>query len=85
MIKKLYSVYDSAVESYGPPMPFHTKGEALRWWGQACNDATLPMKASPTDYSLFELGEMDDKDASFQLLKAPERIGMAHEFIHKEQ
>ena len=39
MLMKMYSVYDSKVEAYLPPLFYKSKGEFLRAFGEACNDS----------------------------------------------
>lgn len=77
MIKKIYSVFDSATGVYSAPFLSVTQPEALRSWYKACQDDQLPFKSSPADFSLFELGSFDDSEGSFLCHKAPLNLGTA--------
>ena len=57
---KVYSVFDSAVGSYGHPMNFLTRGQALRWFGDEVQNPNSQFAKHPKDFTLFELGEYDD-------------------------
>lgn len=61
MLKRVFAVYDSKVEAYMQPFYARTTGEALRSWEQACNDGNSPMSQHPSDFTLLEIGEYNEK------------------------
>jgi len=81
MLLKVYSVYDSKVEAYLPPLYFKSKGEFLRSFAEAANDPKSNIGKYPADYTAFEIGEWDDSNCSFKLHKALISIGTANEFV----
>ena len=80
MIYRVYTVYDSAAESYMQPFYLPSKGQAIRSFTDAVNDPSHAFSKYPDDYTLFELGSYDDSKAQFFLLSAPKSIGVAVEF-----
>lgn len=80
MILKIFTVYDSKVESYFPPFFERSKGGALRAFEQSCNDASHIFSKYPQDYCLFEIGEYDDQNATIDTHPAPISMGLAIEF-----
>lgn len=78
---KVFSVYDSKVESYFKPFYCQTKGEAIRSFTEISNDNTSQIGKYPEDFTLFEVGEFDDANCSFELLDTPSSIGKAIEFV----
>lgn len=80
MILNIFSVYDSAAESYLQPFFMQTKGQAIRAFTDAVNDNNNVFCKYPDDYTLFELGSYDDSKGSFVMLSAPRSIGNALEF-----
>lgn len=81
MLLKVYSIYDSKVEAYLPPLFFKSKGEFLRSFGEAVNDPKSTISKYPSDYTAFELGSWDDCKCIFDLYKVPVSLGLALEFI----
>lgn len=80
MKTNVYTIYDSKTHSYHQPLFFINEAVALRSFALACNDPESFLCQSPTDYSLFHLGEFDDDTASFALLNAPHCLGLASTF-----
>lgn len=81
MILGVFSIYDTAVSTWMPPMHFRNKGEALRWFQDSVNNPETKLNKHPSDFVLFELGSWDDHNCHFDVLKAPSRIGIAQEFL----
>ncbi len=84
MILKVFSVYDSKVESFFKPFYSQTKGEAIRSFTEISNDKQSQIGKYPEDFTLFELGDYDDSNASFKLLDTPKSVGLAIEFVKKD-
>ncbi len=64
MIKKVFTLYDSASELYLPPFYQTTKGAAIRdiQDGMKKNDSILSVHKE--DLTLYEIGEYDDNTAA---------------------
>lgn len=84
MILKIFSVYDSKVEAYLPPLFFKSKGEFLRSFAEAASDPKSSIGKYPSDYTAFEIGSWDDCNAVFDLHKTPVSLGLALEFVRNE-
>ena len=82
MITKVFSVYDSKSEAFGRPMFAGTKGLALRSFTEISNDSGSEIGKYPADFTLFELGEYDDSNGSFNLHSTPISLGIAQEFVN---
>lgn len=82
---KLFTVRDSRVETFSPPMSMRHVGEAERWCADLVNDGKSIMSKNPEDFALFELGEWDDVSAEFKLLPQPHKIALCSSFRHEAQ
>lgn len=82
MITKIFSVYDSKAEVFGKPFFSGTKGLALRSFTEISNDSASEIGKYPADFTLFELGEYDDSNGSFNLHSTPVSLGIAQEFVN---
>lgn len=76
---RVFSVYDSKVESYMQPWYARTIAEAQRDWVRVCNDGESMMSKHPSDYTLFQIGDYDDQTASITPLKALHPVSTALE------
>ncbi|AZL82742.1 nonstructural protein [Apis mellifera associated microvirus 6] len=84
MLFTVFSIYDSAISTWLPPMYARNKGEMLRNFADAVADPQSKLAKHPSDYSLFELGTFDDDKCIFSLLKTPVRLCMALDFVKKD-
>lgn len=80
-----FSIFDSKVEAYLPPFYLQSKGEAIRAFTDASNDTQHRIGKHPSDYTLFELGEWDEKTAQFIPHATPMSLGVAIEFTKRPQ
>nr|QJB19801.1 MAG: nonstructural protein [Microvirus sp.] len=83
MLFKVYSVYDSKVEAYLPPLFMKSKGEFLRAFAETANDPKSGIGKYPSDYTAFELGTWDDATSKFSLHPTPISLGVAIEFVEQ--
>ena len=81
---KIFSVFDSKAEAFLPPFFAGTKGQAIRSFSDAVQDSGHAFSKHCSDYTLFELGLFDDSDANIIMLPTPVSLGIAIEFINKE-
>lgn len=81
MLFTVFSIYDSAISTWLPPMYARNKGEMLRNFSDGVKDRESKLSKHPGDYSLFELGTFDDDKCIFTLLKAPIRLCLAMDFV----
>lgn len=81
MIFGVFSIYDSAVSTWRPPIYARSKGEILRSFTDAANNPQTDFAKHPGDYTLFDIGTWDDDKCLFALHKTPISLGKAVEFI----
>lgn len=62
----LYSVYDKAVIAFMPPFQVRARGEAVRSFIDACNDAKVPFGKNAGDYDLYYIGTFDDATGKYE-------------------
>jgi len=74
MILKLFTVYDSKIGAYKEPIYLRSTGEALRAMTETLSNAQHQFSKFSEDYTLFELGEYDDTNASFNLHLTPKTV-----------
>lgn len=77
---KMFAVYDSAVKAFDRPFVMRTEGEALRGWDDICNDEGNAICRHPEHFTLFELGEYDTQNGTFQNHETPISRGLATQF-----
>lgn len=68
------SIFDTGVEAYTRPFFVPHVGMASRSFADEVNNPQGDFFKHPADYILYELGEYDDQDASFALLKTPRMV-----------
>ena len=81
MNMKVYTIYDSKVEAYLPPLFFPSKGDFLRAFAEAANDPKSNIGKYPADFTAFEMGSWDNSSAKFALHETPISIGIGNEFV----
>jgi len=81
MILKVFTVYDSKVGAYLPPMFLRSTGEALRAFEAAVNSSDHQFCKHAEDFTMFEIGDWDDQKCIFILKATPVSLGVAIEFL----
>ena len=66
--KRLYSLFDKQVNAFLNPLVFTTDGEAIRWFTTIVNKDTAENAIFHhyRDYSLYHLGDLDDKSGEVE-------------------
>ncbi len=77
---KVFAIYDDKAEAYLPPFYMHQEGQASRSFQDAINSPDHTFYLHPADYTLFHLGEFDDKTAQFDLNSSFPSLGNGIEF-----
>lgn len=80
---KMFSVHDSKAEAYFNPIFFKTAGEAIRAFETTCRDVESQFNKYPADFTLVELGEYNEQDASIKSHATPRILSNAAEFVLK--
>lgn len=81
---EVYSVYDKAVKAYLRPFYARSRGEALRFFIDACKDQKHEFSSHAEDYVMFYHGVFDDNSGIFVCPSAPERVISALECVALE-
>lgn len=77
---KIYSIYDSKAEAYIRPMFSDNKGTMTREFIKAVNDTNSFMNSTPEDFTLFEIGEWDERTGSIKVYESKVSLGCAVEY-----
>lgn len=77
---KVYTVYDSKVEAYMSPFVMRSKGEAVRAFSDTVNEENSQFNKHPEDFTLFEIGEWNEKSGVLEMYAAKASLGLASEF-----
>nr|WAE43326.1 MAG: nonstructural protein [Microviridae sp.] len=73
-LKKIFSVRDNKVSSYGIPFFNDSEIGAARDLQMAVNDDKIQLSYFPEDFELFELGSFDNITAEFIMHDKPKFI-----------
>lgn len=58
----MYSIFDGAIMAYNQPFFMHSDGQAVRAFQDNINDEKSTMSHHPEHFTLFRIGEYDDKN-----------------------
>lgn len=81
MILKIFTVYDSKIGAYLPPIYLQSTGHAMRQFEDSVNEEGHAFNKHPADYTIFELGSFDDSNSQFTLLDAKVPLATAVECL----
>lgn len=71
MNTKMFSIYDTAIQAYMRPFFAQSAGQAVRMFEDLVMDPQHEINRHAEDYTLWQLGEFDDQDASYKVEKIP--------------
>lgn len=80
---KIFALHDQALEAYGAPMCYTTRGQALREFSDQVNDKQSQINKHPEHYTLHYLGEYDNANGSFTNDGAPIQVSAATDVIRE--
>ena len=80
MEKFLFTVFDSAAGAFLDPFPAPSVEFAIREFRRAANDAGHQFNRFPEDYTLFLVGEFDQKSGEITA-RPPSSLGVAITFL----
>lgn len=61
MLIGIYSIYDEVAKLYAQPFFFQNDNLAIRAFKNECERPESNLKANPSDYKLYKIGEYDDE------------------------
>jgi len=71
---QIFAVFDKKAIAYSHPTFFAQKGQAIRTFEDAVNDAQTIFCKHPEDFALFHIGEWDDKTGVITPLPNPVHV-----------
>ena len=71
MVKKACSIYDAKAEAWLTPMFFQAVGQAYRSFEDVVNSEDSEFYKHPEDYTLFLIGDWDERSGQFTVHEAP--------------
>lgn len=81
--EKIYNVYDAKAESWGKPLFYDCRANALRALGECVNDTTIDknqIAKYPADFTFFEVGEYDKWAGKIIVYEKKINLGLAIEY-----
>lgn len=81
---KVFSVWDKKALAYMNPFYYLQTGQAIRGFSDAVNDPQSPFFKHPEDFTLFQVGEWDDRDGRLGALEQPILVEEALNVKNKE-
>lgn len=84
MLKKIFTIHDSAVGAYLQPFFMTSKGEAIRAFSDTVNDDKTQFNKHPGDFELFQIGEYDDSTGTMTMDQTKQSLGLAKEHIQNK-
>lgn len=79
----MYALYDSAINAFMTPFFVVNDGAAIRSISDAVNsEQENNLKNHPEQFTLFRLGEYNDKNATVEMEQAPKQVAAAVELIN---
>lgn len=85
MILRVFAVFDVKAKYFMQPFVMKTSAEAVRVFGDMCQNAQNPLGRHPADYTLFEIGQYDDASAMFTQDGAHVPLGNGLEHVVEEE
>lgn len=73
----MFQVYDATAERWFPPQVMRTMGEAIRSFSAAANTEGNQFNVHAADFTLFCVGEWDDRTGKGKFYDAPKSLNNA--------
>ena len=81
---KVFSIYDSAAETFNTPVFLATNNQAIRQFDDMVNGDDSQLAKHPGDYTLFCIGEFDTDIGLLTPLDKPSSLGKAEDFQRQD-
>lgn len=81
MKRKVYSIYDAAIDAYTQPMCFLTHQEAVRSLSLSLQDPRSPFTQASDDYTLVCVGSWCDSSGKLESFDHPVRVCKVSELV----
>lgn len=82
----IYAIYDSAAAAFVQPFMMHNDGLAIRAFQDNVNaKEENNISKHPEQFTLFKLGQFDDKSAKYTLEDSPKSLAIGVELINDNE
>lgn len=81
---KIFAVYDSKAEMFLTPFFSTTTATGIRVFESVSQNPQHPVAQSPADYTLFEIGDFDERKGFMTMHDAMTNLGLAINFQSSE-
>ena len=85
MTIKLFTIWDSKTEAFRYPHFVQNSGQAIRSFQEAVMDTKIELGKYPEDFSLFEMGTLDDSTGVYTALNAPLNLGLGTLYVSNKE
>lgn len=75
------AVLDKKIPAYTRIVACQSTGQAIRGFGEACQNPKVEFNKFPLDFELFHLAEFDEETGKFTNLPSPLFLASASEFV----
>lgn len=82
---KIFSVYDSKAEYFMQPMFIQSTGQAIRMFQDTTMEKDHLFSRHPADFTLFEIGEFDEKKGLIKMKDSKINLGTALENMPQQE
>lgn len=83
MNQRVFSIFDMKADAFLQPFFASTKGVAIRQFGGAVNTDGHELNKYSSDYTLFELGEFDERSGAITPHETPRAVCTATDVKEK--
>lgn len=83
MILEVFCAHDAAVGAFMTPFFARSRGEAIRSFSAAAQDAQHEFGKHGKDYSLYYVGQWNDENGLLSPIDIPDRVCGALDFVPK--
>ncbi len=85
-MKKVYSIRDNKMETFGTLVYIDNDAVAVRMFGDLIlGDKESLMGKHPADFGLYKLGEFDDNTGKMVNLDAPSLLAIGSDFLNRKE
>lgn len=80
MLSNMFTIHDNKAQVYMRPFFFSSDAEAVRSFGDLCNDAQSLCGKHPADFTLFAIGQFDDQSGNLETAAMHRNLGNGIDF-----
>lgn len=82
----VYSIFDSAASAFATPFFMQNDGLAVRAFSDNINrvEEKTALSEHPDQFTLFKIGEFEDKTGVLEKYDTPRSLGLAVEFVEQK-